>query len=217
MSRSPGEDGIGDEHYPPEQARPRMSTRYYNDDDDSEDDVRVIDASLHRCCWVPCALLHCGFWPYSTVLTLRHDTVTRHDTALCGERVSVRPYAELGTVQAGSCGCLLCVDYSGGSACGEWRFAPAEFRLRPRGGGLHCCGAPVRQTARGAAANRELQERVAARTEVDSRKNPAAGGAFLSFGGAASSGETERGGGGVNACSGCGGLVHGRSIAVAVS
>jgi len=26
----------------------------------------VIDASPTRFCWLPCALLHCGFWPFST-------------------------------------------------------------------------------------------------------------------------------------------------------
>jgi len=141
-----------------------MSSRC--DDDDAEEDVLVMDASLHRCCWVPCALLHCGFWPYSTVLTLRPDTLTRHDTALCGERVSVRKYAELGTVQAGSCGCLLCVDYSGSGTAANGGSLLPSFGCDREMVDYIITELLARQTARGAAANRELQERVAARTEV---------------------------------------------------
>lgn len=44
------------------------------------------------------------------VLTLRKEEVIRHDKTLCGERISVRPYHELGSVETGLCCCFVCVD-----------------------------------------------------------------------------------------------------------
>ena len=45
-----------------------------------------------------------------TVISLRNDEIFRYDKSLCGERISVRPYGELGPVEIGTCCCLVCVD-----------------------------------------------------------------------------------------------------------
>jgi hypothetical protein len=41
---------------------------------------------------------------------LRKDVVLRHDKTLCGERISVRQYGELGLIESGQCCCFVCVD-----------------------------------------------------------------------------------------------------------
>jgi hypothetical protein len=41
---------------------------------------------------------------------LRKDVVLRHDKTLCGERISVRQYGELGRIESGQCCCFVCVD-----------------------------------------------------------------------------------------------------------
>jgi hypothetical protein len=81
-------------------------------DDEATSSDMVIDASLNRYCWLlTFPVLHCGFFcPYSTVLTLRKEEVIRHDVTLCGERVSVRPYGDLGSVETGFCCCFVCID-----------------------------------------------------------------------------------------------------------
>lgn len=88
---------------------------FHDRTDHSNDNRIVIDASISRCCWLPCAFLHCGCWPYSTILTLDEDTVTRHDVALCGERTSMRQYSELGTIEVGLCCCFVFADSNLGS------------------------------------------------------------------------------------------------------
>ena len=41
---------------------------------------------------------------------LRTDEIQRYDKSLCGERISVMQYGELGPVEIGTCCCLVCVD-----------------------------------------------------------------------------------------------------------
>jgi hypothetical protein len=41
---------------------------------------------------------------------LRNDEVVRYDKTLCGERISFTAYKDLGSVEVGTCCCLVCVD-----------------------------------------------------------------------------------------------------------
>lgn len=52
----------------------------------------------------------CFFLHFPSVIRLRNDEIFRYDKSLCGERISVRPYSELGPVGIGACCCLVCVD-----------------------------------------------------------------------------------------------------------
>lgn len=55
------------------------------------------------------------------VVTLETEEVVRVDKALCGERISRRPYGELGSVERNFFCCFVCVDSNLGtilSGCG---------------------------------------------------------------------------------------------------
>jgi hypothetical protein len=44
------------------------------------------------------------------VLRLKKEEVIRYDKTVCGERVSVRSYGSVGSVEIATCCCFVCVD-----------------------------------------------------------------------------------------------------------
>ena len=55
-----------------------------------------------------------------TALIFDTEDATRMDRALCGSRVSVRPYGELGTVEKNTCCCFVCFDSDFGTLMTGW-------------------------------------------------------------------------------------------------
>lgn len=51
----------------------------------------------------------------SVALTLGKEEVVREDLALCGSRITYRPYGELGTVEKSFCCWLVCLDSNVGT------------------------------------------------------------------------------------------------------
>ena len=45
----------------------------------TKEQTKEIDASVSMCCWIACFPFHCGGCPYSTVVTLEKEEVTRRD------------------------------------------------------------------------------------------------------------------------------------------
>ncbi len=76
---------------------------------------REFDVSINKCCWIAtCPIIHYGFCPYQSTLTLDQEEVTKVDIGICTNAKSKRPYGELGSVEKGSCCCFQSVTSSFG-------------------------------------------------------------------------------------------------------
>ena len=79
---------------------------------------REFDVSISLACWIlTCPLIHYGFCPYKSILTLDQEEVTKVDVGLCTNAKSKRPYGELGSVEKSTCCGFQCVNSSFGEIC----------------------------------------------------------------------------------------------------